>query len=325
MIRTPHESAVGCLIDGFEPPGRTRIRHLIELSREAGPKFDLKMAEALLADVRRLDPSSAELTASANALAAARNREAEDARRAAEQRAAAEREAQRKAAAEKAAAEQKAAEARAAAEQKAAAEKAAAEQKAAAEKAAAEQKAAADKAAAERIEAAKLAAAKLAADQVPTATVAAQPSAEPANVPATTAAVTAPAREEPVAEQARAEQPVIAVPQEETAAEVETQPAPMVSRSQSPVAASSLSRTRYVAPKYPRSAQRRGLSGWVDVVFTVDIDGTVSDVSIRGSNPDDTFVSAASNAVERWEFEPVIENGVAVQKRAAVRMMFALE
>jgi protein TonB len=80
-----------------------------------------------------------------------------------------------------------------------------------------------------------------------------------------------------------------------------------------------------VAPKYPRAAQRRGLSGWVDVVFTVDIDGTVSAVEVRDSNPGETFVAAASNAVEQWEFEPVIENGVAVQKRAAVRMMFAIE
>ncbi len=92
-----------------------------------------------------------------------------------------------------------------------------------------------------------------------------------------------------------------------------------------PVSVSSLQRTKYVAPKYPRAAQRRGLSGWVDVVFTVDIDGTVTDVSVRESNPGDTFVLSAIRAVEDWEFEPVIEDGVATQKRAAVRMMFAIE
>ena len=92
-----------------------------------------------------------------------------------------------------------------------------------------------------------------------------------------------------------------------------------------PVSVSSLKRTKYVAPKYPRAAQRRGLSGWVDVVFTVDIDGSVVDVSVRDSNPGETFVSAAINSVEKWEFEPVIEDGVAIQKRAAVRMMFAIQ
>ena len=61
------------------------------------------------------------------------------------------------------------------------------------------------------------------------------------------------------------------------------------------------------------------------MIFTVDIDGTVAEVTIRDSNPGDIFVSSATNAVEGWEFEPVIEDGVAVQKRAAVRMMFSIE
>ncbi len=82
---------------------------------------------------------------------------------------------------------------------------------------------------------------------------------------------------------------------------------------------------RYVAPKYPRNAQRRNQSGWVDVVFTVATDGTVSDIEVRASEPGEVFVNAAVNAVEKWEFEPVIVNGVAVEKRAGVRMLFALE
>ena len=92
-----------------------------------------------------------------------------------------------------------------------------------------------------------------------------------------------------------------------------------------PIAASALNRTRYVAPKYPRAAQRRGLTGWVEVEFTVDVDGSVKSVSVIASDPGVTFVSAAVNAVEKWEFEPVIENNNAVQKRATVRMMFAVQ
>ncbi len=94
---------------------------------------------------------------------------------------------------------------------------------------------------------------------------------------------------------------------------------------ESPVTISSLNRVRYVAPKYPRNAQRRNQSGWVDVVFTVAIDGHVKDVEVRASEPGDVFVSAAVNAVERWEFEPVQQDGVLVEKRAGVRMLFALE
>ena len=94
---------------------------------------------------------------------------------------------------------------------------------------------------------------------------------------------------------------------------------------QQPTAVSSLNRTKYVAPKYPRSAQRRNISGWVDVVFTVTTDGTVADVVVRNSEPGDTFTNAAVKAVEKWEFEPVVENGLVINKRAGVRMMFALE
>lgn len=90
-------------------------------------------------------------------------------------------------------------------------------------------------------------------------------------------------------------------------------------------AVSTLSRTKYVAPRYPRAAQRRNISGWVDVAFTVTTDGTVKDVEVRNSEPGDTFVNAAINAVEKWEFEPVVADGVSVEKRAGVRMMFALE
>jgi TonB family protein len=91
------------------------------------------------------------------------------------------------------------------------------------------------------------------------------------------------------------------------------------------VAISTLTRTKYVAPRYPRAAQRRGESGWVDVVFTVGLDGSVTDIEVRGSQPEGMFENSASRAVEKWTFEPVIENGQAVQRRAGVRMMFALE
>ena len=92
-----------------------------------------------------------------------------------------------------------------------------------------------------------------------------------------------------------------------------------------PATITSLVRTKYVAPKYPRNALRRNLSGWVDVEFTVSTDGTVKDVGARASEPGDVFVNSATRAVEQWEFEPVSSNGVIIEKRAAVRMAFSLD
>ncbi|MDH5621023.1 MAG: TonB family protein [Gammaproteobacteria bacterium] len=112
-------------------------------------------------------------------------------------------------------------------------------------------------------------------------------------------------------------------PAEAEAARADT--AQPVSAAAQMVAVSSLTRTKYVSPKYPRNAERRNLSGWVDVVFTVTRDGTVSNIEVRNSEPDETFVNAAINAVEKWEFQPVVENGVPIEKKVGVRMMFALE
>ena len=259
-------------------------------------------AEILLADARRLDPSSSDLAATTTALAAARDRQVQELR-AAEQRAADERAAAARAEAERLAAE------RAAVEQ-AAAEKLAAE-RLAAEKLAAEQLAA-ENLAAEQLAAERLAAERLAAEQLAAERLAAE------QLAADRLAAERLAAEKLAAEKLASQQ----------AAANTTAPAAAQSRivvSKEPVAASSLQRTKYVAPKYPRSAQRRNQTGWVDVVFTVDIDGTVKDISIRDSNPGITFVNSAVSAVEDWEFAPVIENGAAIQKRAAVRMMFAIE
>jgi protein TonB len=91
------------------------------------------------------------------------------------------------------------------------------------------------------------------------------------------------------------------------------------------VAISQLKRTNYVAPKYPRAAQRRNTSGWVDLGFTVARDGTVHSIEIIESTPASVFDEAATKAVSQWRFDPVIENGEPVERRAGVRMMFSLE
>ncbi len=182
--------------------------------------------------------------------------------------------------------------------------------------------AAAQRADAERREAARLRAEREAAAQREQERVAAEQQAQE----------DAAAAEEPViTDDASEAEPAAADESKgEQVAEATTTPEPVENASipvseQTPAAVSTLNRTRYVAPKYPRSAQRRNLSGWVDVVFTVTFDGTVKDIDVRNSEPGETFVNSAIKAVEKWEFEPVIEDGSLVEKRVGVRMMFALE
>ena len=91
------------------------------------------------------------------------------------------------------------------------------------------------------------------------------------------------------------------------------------------VSITALRRTNYVPPKYPRGAQRRNQTGFVDVIFAVGPDGTVGDVEVYGAEPEGVFDEAAVEAVRQWEFEPVVEDGTAVSKRVAVRMSFNLQ
>jgi serine/threonine-protein kinase len=107
--------------------------------------------------------------------------------------------------------------------------------------------------------------------------------------------------------------------------EAENSDADPVAAEQTPLPVSSLNRLKYVAPRYPRMAERRNLSGWVDIVFTVATDGTTKNIDIRGAEPDDVFIESAITAIEKWEFEPIMEDGIAVERQAGVRMMFALE
>ena len=185
-------------------------------------------------------------------------------------------------------------------------------------------------AAAQRAEAERLEAERRAAEDAAAAEAEASQSAVETDPPmnATSgdaaAAAEAPVASDPAVESRNAEPDAIAPEQAEEMAE-ETSVQSADPSEQKPVAISTLTRTSYVAPRYPRSAQRRGESGWVDIVFTVALDGTVKNVEVRNSEPEGLFDNAAIRAVEKWTFEPVIEDGRLVERRAGVRMMFALE
>ena len=77
---------------------------------------------------------------------------------------------------------------------------------------------------------------------------------------------------------------------------------------------------RQRAPVYPRRAPD-GASGFVDVEFTVNEEGRVELVEVRG-NPPDYFARAAISAVRRWRFEAVRVDGQPVAVRTMLRLTF---
>jgi TonB family protein len=93
-----------------------------------------------------------------------------------------------------------------------------------------------------------------------------------------------------------------------------------------PVGANSLQRIEYVAPTFPSATRNRGMSGWVELEFTVRADGSTSDVIVTNANPRRTFDNAAMTAVRQWRYKPVMsKDGKPIDQRASVRIRFAGE
>jgi len=82
-----------------------------------------------------------------------------------------------------------------------------------------------------------------------------------------------------------------------------------------------------VNPKYPRRALRRNIEGYVLVEFTVDKEGEVVADSIEfiESQPKGMFERSVRKSLLRWEYNPLIRNGVPVAFRTRQRLGFSFE
>ena len=86
--------------------------------------------------------------------------------------------------------------------------------------------------------------------------------------------------------------------------------------------ASELTALSRLPPQYPPSALMREQEGYVEVLFDVELDGSVSGAEVIESKPKRIFDRAAIAAVSRWRFQPVVREGAPVQVRARVRVEF---
>jgi protein TonB len=119
----------------------------------------------------------------------------------------------------------------------------------------------------------------------------------------------------------------VAAPPTSAATEAPTNAAvPSVPQARDAITASSLERVRYVAPEYPLSARQGNLSGWVDVAFDVQTDGSVADIAVLGAEPKNTFEKAAVAALRKWRYRPVERDGhpIAVP-HVQMRIRFTLQ
>lgn len=80
-----------------------------------------------------------------------------------------------------------------------------------------------------------------------------------------------------------------------------------------------------VDPQYPPEAMRGRQQGWVELEFTVDVDGSISNVNVVASRPTRVFDRAAIRAMQEWRFDPRLENGEPVVTRMRQRFDFRLD
>jgi TonB family protein len=63
----------------------------------------------------------------------------------------------------------------------------------------------------------------------------------------------------------------------------------------------------------------------VELEFTVAKDGSVKDITVKNAEPKNTFNAAATSALARYRYAPVIRDGVPVNQRANIRMRFTAQ
>jgi protein TonB len=81
-----------------------------------------------------------------------------------------------------------------------------------------------------------------------------------------------------------------------------------------------------IQPDYPIQARQKGIQGWVDVRFTVGVDGSVRNPVVIDAEPDEIFDRAALQAVKGWKYNPKIADGKPVERAdMKVRIQFNLK
>ena len=91
------------------------------------------------------------------------------------------------------------------------------------------------------------------------------------------------------------------------------------------VAASDLTLLEYAAPEYPARAVTRGTEGWVDIEFTIGLNGHTQDITVTGASHESLFHESALASVAEWRFEPRSFMGTRISQRSFTRIRFALE
>ncbi len=77
-------------------------------------------------------------------------------------------------------------------------------------------------------------------------------------------------------------------------------------------------------PQIPESAYRKGIEGWVEVVYTVTGEGRVVDIKILDAEPKGVFEAAAVESIAEWLYPRHYVNGKPVARQVKQKVEFKL-
>ena len=72
----------------------------------------------------------------------------------------------------------------------------------------------------------------------------------------------------------------------------------------------------------PQRALERNLQGWVDIEFTVGTEGKTRNIIVTDASHDSYFRREATEAVGKWQFEPRMFMGRAIEQSSYTRIRF---
>ena len=76
--------------------------------------------------------------------------------------------------------------------------------------------------------------------------------------------------------------------------------------------------------KYPSSAKKKGITGYVLLSLLINTKGNVEQVEVLESSPPGVFDDVVSNAIRSWRFEPALYQGKSVKVWAKQKIRFDL-
>jgi TonB family protein len=84
----------------------------------------------------------------------------------------------------------------------------------------------------------------------------------------------------------------------------------------------SLTRNGKLEIQYPYRAMQAGVEGWVELGYTVKADGTIANVRVVNSSPVGTFEQAATKALGKLRYQPVVQDGKPIAVDTQIRVAF---